>query len=109
MAIAAAISLAAMSGASAQEPDSAEAAQAEQSEQDPPAEEAPPEEELSEEDLQIVCRTERVTGSLTRRRRTCLTRAEWAELERNYGQSHSDMTRNASGANVCRMEGVNGC
>ncbi|MFB0611340.1 hypothetical protein [Aurantiacibacter poecillastricola] len=52
---------------------------------------------LGEEDRgdEVVCRTERVTGSLTRRRRTCMTRDEWAALE---SRTRDDMIRSGSRA-----------
>lgn len=101
MAIAAAISLAALNGASAQEPEATEAAEGAQSEQSATLEDAAPEEELSEEDLEVVCRTERITGSLVRRRRTCMTRYEWAELERETARGLREFNRGASGAPAC--------
>ena len=35
------------------------------------------EDEEEEEEPRMICRTEQVTGSLTRRRRICMTEAEW--------------------------------
>ena len=66
----------------------------------PPAlvEDEPVEALDDEEGNEVVCRTERLTGSLSRRRRTCMTRNEWAELERASGQGHSANVRNASGS-----------
>lgn len=32
------------------------------------------------EDQELICRTERVIGSLAKRRKTCLTRAEWERV-----------------------------
>ncbi len=47
---------------------------------------------------EVVCRTERVTGSLTRRTRTCLTRDEWDIVERRTKDELDRMGRNASGS-----------
>ena len=68
-------------------------------------------EPLAEDDemQEVVCRTERMTGSLSRRRRTCMTRGEWAELERNTGQGMNEMGRNASGGHECRQDQFGGC
>lgn len=44
-----------------------------------------------------ICRTERITGSLTRVRRTCLTEAEWRELATRSRRSVEDTQRDAAG------------
>ncbi len=69
-------------------------------------EEAPDEDDPGEE---VVCRTERITGSLTRRRRTCMTRNEWANLERNTAGGVREMGRNASGGHECVQDQFGGC
>lgn len=56
-----------------------------------------------------VCRTQRVTGSLTRRQRTCMTEAQWAELERRTAENMNDISRNASGGRACRQDQMGGC
>lgn len=53
------------------------------------------EEEEDQRGQKVVCRTERITGSLTRRRRTCMTRNEWAALE---ARTRDDMIRAGSRA-----------
>ncbi|WP_338244711.1 hypothetical protein [Aurantiacibacter hainanensis] len=58
---------------------------------------------------EIVCRRERVTGSLTRVRRTCLTRAEWAQVEANTRDDMIRSGRNASGGKECVMDQFGGC
>ncbi|GGD50463.1 hypothetical protein GRI62_06680 [Erythrobacter arachoides] len=66
----------------------------------PPAEadEAPaPVEAESDPGEEVVCRTERMTGSLTRRTRTCMTRNEWNGVESRMRDQHNRMTRSASG------------
>ncbi|WAT18274.1 hypothetical protein OZN62_01480 [Aurantiacibacter sp. MUD11] len=59
------------------------------------------EEEAEEDDpsQEVVCRTERVTGSLTRRRRICMTRSEWDDVEAATRQGLSQMR--GSGAKQC--------
>ena len=47
-----------------------------------------------------VCRTERVTGSLTRRARICLTETQWREVYDRTRTGHDDFIRDASGG--CR-------
>jgi len=51
-----------------------------------------------------ICRTERVTGSLTRRSRICLTAAQWREIEAKTGRGVADLQRSASGSRACRWE-----
>ena len=58
---------------------------------------------------EVVCRRERVTGSLTRVRRTCLTRNEWAQVEANTRDDMIRSGRNASGGMECKMDAFGGC
>ncbi len=58
---------------------------------------------------EVVCRTERVTGSLTRRTRTCLTRNEWAAIEARTRDEMNRMGRNASGGKSCNRDQFGGC
>ena len=51
--------------------------------------EAPPEKK--------ICRTERATGSLTRRTRICLTEAQWREVNSRTHKGVSEMQGQASG------------
>ena len=64
----------------------------------PPVPQSSPDGEEVEEGEEMVCRTERVTGSLTRRQRTCMTRNEWARIEARTRDEHSRMVRGASGS-----------
>lgn len=48
-----------------------------------------------------ICRTEKMTGSLTRRSRICLTEAEWRELNDRTRRGVDEMTSSASGAPTC--------
>lgn len=68
--------------------------------------EQPAEDDPSQE---VICRTERVTGSLTRRRRTCMTRAEWAGVEAATRDGMNRMGSNASGGVECRQDQFGGC
>jgi len=56
---------------------------------DEPQEEAKPEKK--------ICRTERMTGSLTRRTRICLTEAQWRELNSRTQRGFQEMTSGAAG------------
>lgn len=42
-----------------------------------------------------ICRTERMTGSLTRSTRTCMTKAEWARLAENTRKSVNNIINDA--------------
>ncbi len=44
-----------------------------------------------------ICRSEKVTGSLTRVNRTCLTKAEWDAIEAKTRENVGDIQRNAAG------------
>lgn len=60
--------------------------------------------ELTEQDermQEVVCKTDKITGSLVKRRRTCMTRAEWDEQDRQVQQGLQDFNRGASGAPGC--------
>jgi len=93
--LAASVLLAAGTAAFAQQEDENDRPQAEAT-----AAQANDEEELDEEDPgeEVVCRTERITGSLTRRRRTCMTRNEWADLEARTRDDMIRAGRSASGS-----------
>lgn len=69
---------------------------------DPEAEEPDPGEE-------VVCRRERVTGSLTRIRRTCMTRNEWNDVEARTRDALNETNRGASGGVECRIDQFGGC
>ena len=63
----------------------------------PAADEAPRQERK-------ICRTTKMTGSLTRRTRICLTEAEWRELNSRTRKGIDEMTSQASGSRVCEYE-----
>jgi len=44
-----------------------------------------------------ICRTEKVTGSLTRVNRVCLTREQWDALHADTREKVNNMQRSASG------------
>lgn len=54
-----------------------------------------------------ICRTERVTGSLTRRSRICLTQAQWREVHDRTRKGVDEMNGSASGSEVCLYEDPN--
>jgi len=45
-----------------------------------------------------VCRTERATGSLTRRTRVCMTAAQWREINSKTYKGVTEMQGSASGS-----------
>lgn len=78
-------------------PPAEDAAPAEQAATSPTAptnaqasEEAPAEEKK-------ICRTERATGSLTRRTRVCMTAAQWREVNAKTYRGVSEMQNSAAG------------
>jgi len=48
-----------------------------------------------------ICRTSKMTGSLTRRSRICLTEAQWRELNNRTRKGVDEMVGGASGAPAC--------
>jgi hypothetical protein len=54
-----------------------------------------------------VCRSEKVTASLTRVRRACLTQEEWDHIEGRSRDEVGKMQRRAAGAQSCRYEDPN--
>ena len=58
---------------------------------------APPEADDSRKEMKI-CRTEKMTGSLTRSRRICATQREWAEAATNTASALNRTSRSANSA-----------
>jgi hypothetical protein len=56
-----------------------------------------------------ICRSEKVTGSLTRVNRICLTQAQWDELAARTKRGLDEMTRTASGGKQCAQDPMGGC
>ena len=48
-----------------------------------------------------ICRTTKMTGSLTRQRRTCLTATEWRQLNDRTRKGLDELVGSASGAPRC--------
>jgi hypothetical protein len=48
-----------------------------------------------------ICRTEKMTGSLTRRSRICLTQAQWRELNNRTRKGVDELQGSGSGASRC--------
>jgi predicted secreted protein len=48
-----------------------------------------------------ICRTESVTGSLARKRRICMTEAEWKEVNDRTRKDVDDMQGRAAGGAIC--------
>jgi hypothetical protein len=83
----------------------ASAAQAASAEPSAPGDVAqtPPQEERK------ICRTEKATGSLTRRNRICMTQTQWREIYDRTRRGVSEMQGSASGGNQCIMNGMGAC
>ena len=80
----------------------------------PPSDEAPPAEQAASgspaaaanaqaeaadpADEKKICRTERATGSLTRRTRVCMTAAQWREINSRTYRGVTEMQGSASGS-----------
>jgi len=56
-----------------------------------------------------ICRTDKVTGSLSRRSRICLTAAQWREVHDRTRRGVDEMTSAASGGKECIMDERGGC
>ena len=48
-----------------------------------------------------ICRTSKVTGSLTRRSRICMTEAQWREVNERTRRGVDEMASSASGSPTC--------
>jgi hypothetical protein len=53
--------------------------------------------DAAEQKEKKICRTERATGSLTRRTRICMTEAQWREVNADTRRGMDDMTRDRVG------------
>jgi hypothetical protein len=95
--LAAAVLLAATGALAAPPADQSE--QTEQADSSAPAAPANATEDGSEaQEEKKVCRTERATGSLTRRTRVCMTAAQWREINARTYKGVSEMQGSASGS-----------
>lgn len=56
-----------------------------------------------------ICRTEKMTGSLTRRTRICMTAEEWRELNSRTKRGLDEMNRGAAGGKACPADPILGC
>jgi len=74
-----------------------------------PEEAVEPEAEEPDPGEEVVCRRERVTGSLTRIRRTCMTRNEWNDVEARTRDALNETNRGASGGHECVQDQFGGC
>ena len=62
-----------------------------------PAAGAATETDAAAQDEKKICRTERATGSLTRRTRVCMTAAQWRDLNSKTMRGVSEMQGQGSG------------
>jgi hypothetical protein len=60
------------------------------------------------EDEKKICRTERATGSLTRRTRVCMTAAQWREINAKTMRGVSEMQGQGSGGQVVQNNAGSG-
>lgn len=58
---------------------------------------------------EVICRRERVTGSLTRVNRICMTRDEWNGVSDSTRESMNTVNRRAAGGADCRQDMFGGC
>jgi hypothetical protein len=56
-----------------------------------------------------ICHTEKVTGSLSRRNRICLTAAQWREIHNRTRRGVDEMNSAASGGKECVLDANGGC
>ena len=56
-----------------------------------------------------ICRSERMTGSLTRSTRICLTAAQWKEVNDRTRKGVDEMTSAASGGKACASNAQGSC
>ena len=68
------------------------------------AQEAPQEEPPKEKK---ICRTDRATGSLTRRTRICMTEAQWRELNSRTQRGVGEMQGQGSGGQQVNRDAEN--
>ena len=54
-----------------------------------------------------ICRTDRATGSLTRRTRICMTEAQWRELNNRTQRGVGEMQGQGSGGQVVNRDAEN--
>ena len=61
------------------------------------------------QDERKICRTEKATGSLTRRNRICLTAAQWREVQDRTRRGVGELQGSASGGKECVQDPFGGC
>jgi hypothetical protein len=66
-----------------------------------PETEAEAEAEETSKQEKKICRTTKMTGSLTRRTRICMTEGEWRELAARTRRGVDEMNSAASGGKIC--------
>ena len=72
------------------------------------AQEAEPAQDAAKAEKKI-CRTSKMTGSLTRRSRICLTEAQWRDLNARTRKGVDEMVGGASGGKECILDQSGGC
>ncbi len=79
-------------------PPAEDAAAAEQASTSPSAATSAQDQAAEPQEEKKICRTERATGSLTRRTRVCMTAAQWREINARTYKGVSEMQGSASGS-----------
>ncbi|HEY6816482.1 MAG TPA: hypothetical protein VI168_13155 [Croceibacterium sp.] len=102
--LAAAAILLAAAGSVAAQPEDGQTAEG-QAAAEPAAGEQPAAAQAATNPAKRICKTEKMTGSLTRVRRTCLTQSQWDRLAEGTRDGVDDIQRDANQSqaiNACR-------
>lgn len=65
--------------------------------------------EAAPQEERKICRTEKATGSLTRRNRICLTATQWREVHDRTRRGVGELQGSASGGNQCLVDPRGAC
>lgn len=65
--------------------------------------------EAERQSFELVCKQEKITGSLSRVSTTCLTRNEWRYIQSRTAMVVGRMQGNASGGKECKTDAGGGC
>ncbi len=58
---------------------------------------------------EVICRSQRATGSLSRRSRICMTRNQWNDSTARTRDAVNSTVSGASGGVQCRQDQMGGC
>jgi hypothetical protein len=88
-------------GAMAEPPEDGAAEQAATASPSEQVSTAAAETEAAPQEEKKICRTEKATGSLTRRHRICMTQAQWREIYDRTRRGVGELQGSASGSPAC--------